>query len=138
MATFAPETLMEGGILTVLEAMVERSTTESSLLGVVFEMSAAAALPVTLFLVEAPAVDLSLSTSVAARSLAMSSLFKVLGTSAAMFLPSMCFLGEGLAVCFLTPSFVSAAVAFFFHFFACIAVVFNSDIFQGLHFYWCN
>jgi hypothetical protein len=78
MATFAPETLMEGGILAVLGVAVEGSRMESSLLGVVFEMSAAAALPVMLFLVEAPAVDLSLSTSVVARSSAMSSLFEVL------------------------------------------------------------
>jgi hypothetical protein len=100
MATFLPETLMKGGILAVLGATVEGSTTESSLLGVLFEMSAAAALPGMLFLVEAPAVDLSLSTSIAAGSLAMSSLFKVLGTSAAAFLSVMCFLGEGLAVFF--------------------------------------
>jgi hypothetical protein len=59
-------------------------------------------------------MDLSLSTSVTAGSLAMSSLFKVLGTSAAASLPAMCFLEEGSAVLFLTASFVSAAVAFFF------------------------
>jgi hypothetical protein len=116
MTTFAPETLMEGGILAMLGAMVEGLRTESSLLGVVFEMSAAAALPVTLLLVETPAVDLSLSTSVAARSLAMPSSFKVLGTSVATSLPAMCFLGEDLVVLFLTPSFVSTAVAFFFWF----------------------
>ncbi len=100
MATVAPETLMEGGILAVLGATVEGLTTESSLLGVEFKMSAAAALPGTLFLVEAPAVDLSLSTSVSAGSSAMSSLFKVLGTSAAASLPVMCLLGEGPAVLF--------------------------------------
>jgi hypothetical protein len=113
MATVAPETLMEGDILAVLGATVEGLRMESSLLGVVFEMSAGAALPVTLFLVEALAVDLSLSTSVVARSLAMSSLFKVLGTSAAASLPAMHFLGEGRVVLFFTSSFVSAAVAFF-------------------------
>ncbi len=68
MATFAPETLIEGGILAVLGVMVEGSTTQSSLLWVVFEMSVAAALPGTLFLVEAPTVDLSLSASVVAGS----------------------------------------------------------------------
>ncbi len=61
MALFAPETLMEGGILAVLGAMVEGLRTKSSLLGAVFEMSVAAALPVTLLLVEAPTMDLSLS-----------------------------------------------------------------------------
>ncbi len=75
-------------------------------------MSVVAALPAKLFLVDAPAVDLSLSTLVMAGSLAMSSLFKVLGMSVAAFLPVMCFLGEGPAVLFLTASFVSAAVAF--------------------------
>jgi hypothetical protein len=35
MATFAPETLMEGGILSVLGVMVEGLRTESSLLRVV-------------------------------------------------------------------------------------------------------
>ncbi len=117
MAKFAPETLMEGGILAELGAMVEGLTTESSLLGVVFEMSAAAALPAALFLVEAPVVDLSLSTSVVVGSLAMSSLFKVPGTSAAASLPAMCFLGEGPVVLFLTASFASMLVAFFFWFF---------------------
>ncbi len=97
----------------MLGATVEGSRIRSSLLGVVFEMSEAAALPVTLFLVEAPVVDLSLYTSVMASTLAMSSLFKVLGTFAAASLPVMCFLGEGPAVLFLTTSFVSAAVAFF-------------------------
>ncbi len=92
---------MEGGLLAVLGAMVERLMAESSMLGVVFEMSVAAALPGMLFLVEVPAVDLSLSTSVVVGSLAMSSLFKVLGMSAAASLPTMCFLGEGLAVLFL-------------------------------------
>ncbi len=113
MATFAPETLMDGGILAVLGVTVEGSRMESFLLGVVFEMSAVAALPMTLFFVEAPTMDLSLSTSVTARSLAMSSLFEVLVTSAAASLPAMCFLRESLAVLFLTASFVSAAVAFF-------------------------
>jgi hypothetical protein len=88
---------MEGRILDVLGATVEGLMTESSLLNVVFEMSAAAALSGTLFLVEAPAVDMFLSTSVAARFLAMSSLLGVLGTSAAVSLPAMCFLGEGTA-----------------------------------------
>ncbi len=123
MASFAPETLMEGNILAVLGVMVEGSRMESSLLGIVFEMSAVAALPETLLLVEAPAVDLSLSTSVAARSLAMSSLFEVLRMSVAVSLPAMCFLGEGLVVLVLIPSFVSTAVAFFFRFFARIVVV---------------
>ncbi len=100
MPTIVPETLMEGGILAVLGGTVKGSRTESSLLGVVFEMSAAAALPVSFLLVEAFAVDLSLSTSVAARSPAMSSLFKVLGISVATSLPMMCFLGEGPAVLF--------------------------------------
>jgi hypothetical protein len=81
MAKFAPETLLEGGILAVLGATVEGLTTESSLLRVVFEMSVVAALPAALFLVEAPSMDLSLSTSVAVGSLAMSSLFKVLQTN---------------------------------------------------------
>jgi hypothetical protein len=63
-------------------------------------MSAAAALPVMLLLDESPAVELSLSTSVVARSLAMSSLFKALGTSAAASLPTMSFLGKGLVVLF--------------------------------------
>ncbi len=48
MAMFAPETLMEGGTLAVLGAMVEGYRTDSSLLGAVFEISAAAALAVTL------------------------------------------------------------------------------------------
>ncbi len=87
---------------------------EYSLLGVVFDMSAVAALSVTLFLVEAPTMDLSLSTSVAGRSSAMSSLFKVFGTSAAASLPAMCFLGEGLVVLFVIASFVSTAIAFIF------------------------
>ncbi len=100
MATFLPETLMEGGILEVFGATVEGSMTESSLLDVVFEMSAVAALSGTLFLVEAPAVDMFLSTSVAEGFLAMSSLVGVLGTSAAASLPAMCFLGEGPAVFF--------------------------------------
>jgi hypothetical protein len=100
MALFVPETLMEACILAVVEGLI----------GVVFEMSAAAALPVMLSLVEAPAVELSLSTSVAARSLAMSSSFEVLGTSAAASLPAMHFLGEGLAVLFKITSVVSAAV----------------------------
>jgi hypothetical protein len=129
MAMFAPETLMKRGILAVFGAMMEGSRMESSLLGVVFEMYAAAALPVMLLLVETPAVDLSLSTSVAGRSLAMSSLFEVLGTSAATSLPVMCFLGEGLEVLFLISYVVSAAIAFFFCFFAHIVVVVNSDIF---------
>ncbi len=98
----------------MLGATVEGSRTESSLLGVVFEMSAVAALPGTLFLVKAPAMDLSLSTSVVTGSLAMSSLFKIFGTSAAASLPTMRFLGEGPAVLFLTASFVSMAVTLFF------------------------
>jgi hypothetical protein len=44
MATFLPETMMEGGILAVLGAAVEGLMTEASLLEVVFEMSVAAAL----------------------------------------------------------------------------------------------
>ncbi len=91
---------MEGGILAVLGATVEGLRTESSLLGAVFEMSVAAALPMMLLLVEAPAMELSLYTSVTARSLVMSSSFEVLGTSAAASLPAMCFLGEGLAIFF--------------------------------------
>ncbi len=114
MTTFVPETLMEGGILAVLGTTVEGLTTESSLLVVLFEIFAVAALPGTLFLVEAPPMDLSLFTSVAAGSLAMSSLFEVLGMSVATSLPAMCFLGEGPALLFLNTSFVSAAVAFFF------------------------
>ncbi len=62
-------------------------------------------------------MELSLSTSVVGRSLAMSSLFEVLGTSAAASLPAICFLGEGLAVLFLITSLVSMAVVFFFWFF---------------------
>ncbi len=117
MAMFAPETLMKGGIFAVLGATLEGLRIESSLLGAVFEISAVAALPVTLILEEAPAMVLSLSTSDVARSLVMSSLFEVLGTSAAASLPAMCFLGEGLAVLFLITSFVSMAVVFFFCFF---------------------
>jgi hypothetical protein len=123
MARFAPETLMEGGILAVFGAMVEGSKTESSLLGVVFDMSAVAALSAMLFLVEVPTVDWSLSTSVSAGSLAMSSLFKVLGTSAAASLPAMRFLGKDPGVLFVTASFVSAAVAFFFRFFLPITLL---------------
>ncbi len=82
-----------------------------------FEMSAEAALPVTLLLDKAPTVELSLSTSVAGRSLAMSPSFKFLGTSAAVSLLAMCFLGEGLVVLFLITSFVSVAVVFFIWFF---------------------
>ncbi len=58
-------------------------------------------------------MDLSLSTSVLAGFSAMSSLFEVLGMSAAASLPVMCFLGEDPAVLFITASFVSVAVAFF-------------------------
>ncbi len=54
MAIFKPETLMEGGILAVLGAMVEGLRTKSSLLGAVFEISAAAALPVMLLLDQPP------------------------------------------------------------------------------------
>jgi hypothetical protein len=86
--------LMKGSILAELGVMEEGLRTESSLLGVVFEISVVAAFLVTLLLDEAPAVELSLSSSVAARSLAMSSLFKVLGISAAASLPAMCFLGR--------------------------------------------
>ncbi len=57
MALFAPETLMEGGILAVLAARVEGLRMEYSLLGAVFEMSVVAALPMKLLLVEAPAVE---------------------------------------------------------------------------------
>ncbi len=57
MASFAPETLMEGGILAVLGATVEGLIMASSLLGVVFDISAVAALPAMLFLVEAPTMD---------------------------------------------------------------------------------
>jgi hypothetical protein len=78
---------------------------------------------VMLLLVEVPAMDLSLSTSVAARSLEMSSLFEILGTSAAASLPAMCFLGEGLAVLFLTPSFAYAAVVFYFRFFLPVSLL---------------
>ncbi len=138
MALFAPETLMESGILAMLGVAVEGSRTESSLVGAAFEMSAAADLRVTLLLVEAPTVELSLSTSVTARSLAMSSSFEVLETSAAASLPTMCFLGEGLAVLFFITSFVSAAFVFFFNFCARIVVFVISNIFQGLHFNWCN
>jgi hypothetical protein len=116
MALFALEILMEGGILAVLGAMMEGSRTKSSLLGVGFEMSAVTALPVTLLLVRAPANELSLSTSVTRRSLAMSSSFKVLGMSTAASLLAICILGEGLA----------------------IVIVVNGNIFQGLHFNWCN
>ncbi len=98
MARYFPETLMEGGISAVLGAAVEVSTAESSLLGAVFEMSVVAALLGTLFLVEAPAVYLSLSTSAAVGSLSMSSLFEVLGMSAAASLPAICFLGEDSVV----------------------------------------
>ncbi len=117
-AMFVPETMMEGGILAVLGVTVEGATT--------FEMSAAAALPAMLILVEAPAMDLSLSTSVVVGSLAMSSLFEVLGTSAAASLPAMCFSGEGPWVLFLTAYFISTAVAFFFRVFAHLVVVVNS------------
>ncbi len=123
MAMFTPETLMEGGILAVLGVTVEGSLMKSSLLGVVFDMSAEAALPATLFLVEAPAMDLSSSASVSAESLAKSSLFEVLGTSAAASLPAMCFLGEGPVVLFVTVSFISAAVAFFFRVFMPISLL---------------
>ncbi len=127
MATFAPETLIEGGILAVLRAIVEGLRMESSLLGVVFEISVAAALPVTLLLGDAPAVELSSSTSAAARSLAMPSLLKVLGTSAAASMPATCFMGEGVAVLFLITSFVSAAEIFFFRFFTRIIVVLRTS-----------
>ena len=123
MAMFTPETLMEGGILAVLGVTVEGSLMKSSLLGVVFDMSAEAALPATLFLVEAPAMDLSSSASVSAESLAKSSLFEVLGMSAAASLPTMCFLGEGPVVPFVTVSFISAAVAFFFRVFMPISLL---------------
>ncbi len=53
MATIVPETLMEGGILAVLGAMVEGLTTKFSFLELVFDTSVVAALPATLFLVEA-------------------------------------------------------------------------------------
>jgi hypothetical protein len=66
-------------------------------------------------------VDFSLSTSVSTRSLAMSSLFKVLGTSATASLLAMCFLGEGLMVLFVTASFVFTAIAFFFRVFFPVA-----------------
>ncbi len=79
---------------------MEGLRTESSLLVAVFEMSAVAALPVMLLLDKAPAMELSLPTSVAVGSSAMSSLFKVLGTSAAASLLAMCFLGEGPSVLF--------------------------------------
>ena len=67
-----------------------------------------AALPVTLLLDKAPAVESSLSTSVTARSLAMSSSFKILGTLVAASLPAMCFLGEGLDhfFCLCSSSFL--------------------------------
>ncbi len=110
MATILPETMMERGIL------VEGSTTESSLLGVVFEMSVVAALSGTLFLVKAPTVDMSLSTSVAAGSLVVSSLFEVLGASAAASWPTF-FWGGGSSSSFFHCFFLSAAVAFFFRIF---------------------
>ncbi len=139
MARFAPETLMEGGILAVFGTMVEGSKTESSLLEVVFDMSAVAALPATLFLVEAPTVDWSLSASVSAGSLAMSSLFKVLGTSAAASLPAMCFLGKGPGVLFSNRFFCLCGSSFLLLvFFAHSVVVVNYNVFHGLHFNWCN
>jgi hypothetical protein len=116
MAMFVLETLMEGGILAVLGAMVERPTIESSLLGVVFEMSEAEALPVMLFLVEAPVVDLSLSPSATVGSLAMYPCSRFLGR-----LPLhpclQCVSWGRLRQLFFYRFFVSAAVAFFSWFF---------------------